>query len=373
MGLRSFLSRFGRTTTAPSGELTVPPGHFVRTYKATGVPGVGWCPGGVLLASLGTSSDEFREEMKLTAEAVDRALSAQANREVLLTTEARALSELFAPNDVKVQRLAGLLLWVLDSGSVPLWLSDPEPLLAALRSAARHGIPQLLLVHLVPSLSASVESVLAGVAPKLELPGGVRALQQVLCGVVPVATVPQDDHTFLVEVTRPEAVICSLRSGPIPADEGSNAPLQVVRAPRLRRLILEASQEDGRRRLFEELLSREISLLVVADRQCRSAAMSWSVGDAIPAYPDVASVVQAMADLKFSEDRYSWGRWKPRELFEWVHRETTVGLALNAYKEPSAPTYLYLPREAVAELAAGRVPMSDEASLGIPRTEEGRR
>ncbi len=355
MSLRKVFSRFGRQTPPTSG-VTVPPGHAVHVYKATGVLGVHWSPGGVLVAGLGSSSDEFREELKQTSDAVDREFLGRS-RAVVLATEAGILSDLFTPNDPKVRHMSGLLLWVLDSGSVPLWLRDPEPLLAALRNAANHGIPQLVLIHLVPRLTATVESLLAGVEPKLQPHAGIRALERALSGVAPVATIPQDD-TFLVEVSRPEAVVCSVRTSPIPADEESavSAPLQVVRAPRLRRLILGASDEDGWRSLCEELLSREISVHVVVDRQGRSAAMSWPVGEAIPAYPDVWSVRQAMTDLKLSEDRYSWGSFRPRELFEWVNEATPVGVALNAYKELSVPSYAYLPAEVVAELATGRVP-----------------
>jgi hypothetical protein len=309
----------------------------------------------VLIASLGSSSDEFREELASMSEAVDREIAAHAGSRVLMAVGATSVSDLFAPHDPKLQVAPGFVLWVIDGGSIPLWLRDLEPFIAAMRRVARHGFWQHVFAIREQWRFASGGTILAGGSRELE-PPGVSELERALSGAVPVSAVP-DDGVFLCEVRRQGLVICGLR----PKQPGAEAalsdsvPRHVVRAPRLRRLILDANTESGWTRLFEELLAREIAMHTIVNQDTSASPMGFPVGPLVPVYPDVSSVLQAMQDLNLLGS-HSWGRFAPRELFKWAYHQTTVGIALNAYREPSTPNYLVVPRGAVAELAAGRIP-----------------
>jgi hypothetical protein len=97
-----------------------------------------------VIAHLGTSSDEFLEELQYIAEELDDMLVSQQpgcdTPPVLLAVDFHQLSDLFAPNDVPIVALPGLLLWVVDAGSAQLWLRTPEPLLAAISRAEAYRI-----------------------------------------------------------------------------------------------------------------------------------------------------------------------------------------------------------------------------------------
>jgi len=336
--------------------------------------------GGVFVANLGSSSDDFREELRRIADEVDRLITAgeeldgQQPATVLLCAESRRISELFAPHNFRVTPFPGLLLWIIDAKSSELWLREPEPLLAAMRRAQTYRlndgpISQAALFVIKWRPVATAGAIKSNLAPSFESPPGTLELaRQLLDTGVPAFAVPQN-LAFFVEVRRPDAVVGSVQKAPLPRSGTSSekggkvgAPSFVFRAPLLRRLTLAAIESPTEcARLFEELLSRKIALLVMTDPQRRLRERSLpGFGKAVPVYPDLMSLLQAVDDLGLDRNSFPWARFLPRDLFTWVDQQRFGGLALNVYKDRRSPKYFLLNKEELSALARGCIPAERE-------------
>lgn len=360
---------------------TVPPNHHVTYYTRTLEPGVQRTHGGVFIVNLGSASDEFQEELRQITDEVDRWVS-MADREsgkthptrVLLSTDGHWLSDLFAPNDIRVDSLHGLLLWVIDAGAAHLWLREPDALLAAIRRVGAYRlnggpIGQFVLLGIESRPGSTVGISRGGEVPNPEPPPGTLELARLLSEAeVPVSAIPEDG-LFFVEVCRPDAVISALRKAPFPGASPSNKDLSrsdapgashfVIRAPRLRRLTLAALKtptEATSRQLFEELLSRRIALLVICDQEGQFYESSWpGIGDGLAVYPDLSSLLQAAEDLQLDPNSLAWAHFSPRDLFTWADQELFDNLALNTYKNRTTPMYFFINRIQIHALARGRI------------------
>lgn len=360
----------------PPGDCVVPPDHRVTVHRPTMEPMVQLTHGGAFVVDLGSASDEFQEELRQIADEVDGLFAVAKPTAYLFASDAHSMSGLFAPNDVSVSKLSGLLLWIIDAGSAHLWEHQPDSLLAAIRRVAEHRsslgpMTQLAVLNVESRPTATPEMIRAGGATSSSAPPGTSGLIDLLSGAgVPAFAAPQDG-VFFIEVCRPDATIGALRTGAFPGDgvphdtNDTGAPESshfVTRAPRLCRLTLaaaQASSEDSSRKLFEELLSRQIPLLVMTDRGGRTRQMTWKgVGDALPVYPDLSSLVQAARDLKVDPAALAWAHFSPRDLFAWVDREPFGGIAINAYSDPATPAYFFVDKSQVKALANGRIPDS---------------
>lgn len=367
----------------PTGECAVPADHHVIFYRPTMEPATQRTHGGGFLINLGSASDEFQEELRQIVDEVDRSISVADRTAFLLAADPGRVSELFAPNDVKVNSLAGLLLWIIDAGSAHLWLRQPEPLLAAVHRASEYRLnagpmTQFVFFGIQSHPTATAGVIRGGNAPRLDAPPGTLELARLLSNTgVPVFAVPQDG-VFFIEVCRPDATIGALRTAPLPRasvpdgiankQAAPDASYGVVRAPYLRRLTLAAIEmptAETSHRLFEALLSRMIPLLVMCDREGRTHLRSWEgVGEAVPVYPDLSSLIQASKDLSLAPGSLAWAHFLPRDLFTWVDQKLFGGIALNAYKDSATPMYFFLDRAQVSALASGRIP---DALTAAPR------
>src|SRR5262245_46778133 len=231
---------------------------------------------------------------------------------VVLASNAHRISDLFAPNDPEVRRFGGLVLWIIDAQSAGLWRRRPEALLDAVRRISESrpdGASMWQIALLTFAFLGMQRRVRLGeTRARLVVPSGMWELADLLSDAgVTVAAVPEDELYYL-DVRRPDATIGVLRREPLPkrADDpkaaGAGDSLDFVdRAPRLRRLTLACHTpgEETSRRLFEELLSREIPLLLMCDRERRVSLVSWEgVSSAFPAYPDLRSLVQAATETR---------------------------------------------------------------------------
>jgi hypothetical protein len=133
----------------------------------------------------------------------------------------------------------------------------------------------------------------------------------------------------------------------------------VLRAPRLGRLLLAVA--DGADRawsaLYEELLSREIPLLLIVDPETRGATLrQWPGGlEGMAVYGDRASLSTSAAALGLAAGSFAIAEMPPRVLFEWVAGNGRA-LALNVFRAPDEPVYIPLPAGAVRALAEGKMP-----------------
>jgi hypothetical protein len=135
----------------------------------------------------------------------------------------------------------------------------------------------------------------------------------------------------------------------------------VRRAPRLRRLLL-AVADDGdsaRPALYEELLRREVPLLVIVDPNTRGAKLhGWPGGlQALPAYTDEATLLESARDLGMPLGTFGGAVMPPPELFDWA-AEHSWTIAMNTFRGPGEPVYVVLPADEVKALARGRMPTS---------------
>lgn len=350
---------------------TVPAGHEVTMFRPAPVPAVDRLPGGTVIAQLGASSDEFLEELQQVSEKVNDLLERHGVSPfpVILADRVSQVSDLFAPNDFEAFALQGLVLWVIDAGSAQLWLRNPEPLLAAINRAGAHGaggspIRQYTLLAIQREQMATagaIQQTLSVLPP----PGTADFVRLLASTEAFLGTVPEDG-VFFVEVRRPDGVVGGLRTVPLPdvgtaqGTAGLPAIATVARAPRLRRLSLAALERPGvdtHRQLCQELLSRDIALLVIVDRQGRAATRTWPrFGLALPVYPDITLLLQAADDLHMDRQTLAWAHLLPSDLFGWVDRELSCAVALNVYKDRDNPLYVLFSQHHVAELANGRIP-----------------
>jgi hypothetical protein len=354
-----------------AASVTVPAGHEVTMFQPASAPIVDRLPGGTVIAQLGTSSDEYLEELQQVSEEVDDLLEWYGASPVPIVLAARKfqVSDLFAPNDFDAVALPGLVLWVIDASSSQLWLRNPEPLLQAINRAGtqRMGgspIQQYVLLTIQQdqvATAGAIEQTLNVLPP----PGTADFIRLLASTGVSLGAVPEDG-IFFVEVRRPDVVVGGLLMAPLPdlgtaqAAAGPQTVATVARAPRLRRLTLAALEQPGadtRRQLYQELLSRDIALLIIVDRQGRAAPMTWPrFGSALPVFPDITSLLQAADDLHMDRQTLVWAHLQPRDLFAWVDRDLSCGVALNVYKDRNSPLYVPLSQPHVTELARGRIP-----------------
>lgn len=354
-----------------AASFTVPAGHEVTMFQPASVPIVDRLPGGTVIAQLGTSSDEYLEELQQVSEDMNDLLEWHGASPVPIVLAACMfqVSDLFAPNDFDAVALPGLVLWVIDASSGQLWLRNPEPLLQAINRAGAQrvgGSPiqqyVLLTIQQDRVATAGVIEQTLSVRPP---PGAADFIRLLASTGVSLGAVPEDG-IFFVEVRRPDVVVGALLMAPLPelgiaqAAAGPQTVATVARAPRLRRLTLAALEQPGadtRRQLYQELLSRDIALLIIVDRQGRAAPMTWPrFGLALPVFPDITSLLQAADDLHMDRQTLAWAHLQPRDLFAWVDRDLSCSVALNVYKDRNSPLYVLLSQPHVTELARGRIP-----------------
>jgi len=344
-------------------KIVVPPGHHLNIYAPASKPVIQTTNDGAIIANLGTSSDEFQEEFHQIVGDVDRLISSIASNggakrlPIMIPAEECRISDLFAPNDMKVTPYPGLLLWVLDAGTAHLWLRDPEPLHEAIRQAGLFRfnsgpITQFVLFNIELWMSRAIGSEEWRQLP----PSGTLELAHLLSDAgVTTAAIP-NDKKFYIEVTRPDCILSMLRTEPLP-DECASLEIisSVDRAPHLHRLVLAAIEDPSERtqlKLFEELLTREIPLVIVNDREGIVNQMSWpEIGEAVPVYPDISSAYFAAEDLRSPMDSFSLAYFSPRDLFTWADEAGFGGIALNTYKDRKNPRYLFIPKNRISSLA----------------------
>jgi hypothetical protein len=367
---------FKRRSPPADSTVTVPDGHEVTVYGPTFVPGLQRTRGGTLIANLGAASDESEGELQRIVELIDRAVAEESANQspVLVTTDVGEISDLFAPNDVPVNALPGLVIWIIDADSAHLWLRNPEPLLQAIRrvgayNVADDSITQLVMIAIEWRPMAAGAGKREKLTPELGPPPATAGFLQLLASTeVTVLAVPKDGVCF-VEVARPDAVVGAPRgeditklieAGADDATHDAEVPCHyVIRAPQLRRLILaamEQSSEASRRQLYGELLTREIGLLVISDREGGIRPMTWpDRGPALPVFPDVQSVRHTVQDLQMDTDNVTWVHLTPRDLCAWV-KDAPFDVALNVFKDRQTPLYLRLDKDEVSALARGELP-----------------
>lgn len=334
-----------------TATVTVPEGHEVQIYRATAEPRLTRSRGGVWIANLGLGSDEAIQELRALMLAVEGALERVGHAPVLVASRAERLSDLFAPADPAVAQSPGAVLWIVDRGSLAGWIEHPalrEELFR--RWAGIGGGQEAPLRQWVYFLDGTWS--------------GVRQLAPLLAGIGIEAWTADEEGAVLVEVRRPEGTILSAPMGApcslTPAEgDAEEEPQALPRAPRLCRLLLDmadARSGEAWRALCEELLRRDAPLLVMASADGAVKPRAWpGVGMAMPVYPDLRSIEQAAEDLGIAPGSVGFAAMPPRDLFAWA-AGLDAALALNVYRDPSTPLYVFMTAEEARALSEGEIP-----------------
>lgn len=330
-----------------SDGVRVPDGHRVTRFGALPEPCLVESEGGVLLAHLGVGSDDCDAELEDLARGVADAIH-RRRRPVIVAEHRGPLAGLFAPENPRVSTSPAVIVWVFHAGSVDAWSGRFDEVASYLESACDGTSPApRSYAHFVDRDSPRVVA-LAGVL----LGAGIMPRQA------------EREGDVLVEVQRPEGVIlCALGGRPLdvsaPASpEAVERPTAPRRSPRLRRLLIAASaatSDESWRALMGELLERPWPLLLLGDRTGGVSARRWPGSQpALPVYLDQQTFGWAVNDIG-APAPVAIVSMAPRALFAWAS-QGGLGLALNAYRERSAPIYLLLEASQVQALARDELP-----------------
>ena len=368
----------GHDGEAAPSPVPIPPGHRVTEYAPVDLPMLRQTPGGVLIADLGSASDEWLQECEALARDIAQTLFAQARanmhgaRPVLLAPDVSRLIDMFAPRNPKVVPLKGLLIWVLDAYAAHLWCRNPDVLTGAMRrfgSPDRQGavITQVALLRIAEhSITYHVDDAEYGLED--QAPPATAELIAILrqAGVTVART--EESGPFLYEVERPDAVMCTVRCIPL-EDElrcdgegdppGAANPAHVVaRAPRLHRFIRAAIEQrtpTARAELLDELRATDIAVVIRSETGGALPLMTWPDGrSALPVFPDLTSMVRVADDLGIERTSLIWMQCTPRRLYHLLRSAPERRVALHTFTDRPAPLRLVLEEEELARLAEGQ-------------------
>ncbi len=374
--------------------LTVPEGHRVGVHRMGPLPYVGRCDGGAWLAHQGLGSDELDLELGRMLEEVE-ALACGPRPRVALASFEGGFAGLFQPSSPEVLDRPGELVWTFDAAALAGAPDAPTIVQELLRRV------HALRVRAAPALSQT--AFLADLASPR-----ARAIADLLLGLgIQVRLADPIEGAVLVEVHRPDGMILTALAGSAywPAEapdayprnvnqekdlaeqqgaperlqrireqelaylEKRLAPAQgepkisvVKRAPRLRRLLLavaDGSGADAARALEEELLRREVPLLVFVDPATKASSLSSFPRGvvALSVYGDESSFLRTARDLGMNPGSFAMAAMPPRDLFAWAAGHGW-GVALNAFRAPDRPIYIPIPPADVQCLARGEAPSS---------------
>ena len=357
----------------------VPEGHEIIVHHATPEPSVVCTRGGVVLANLGVAGDDSDVELDAVLRGIEAALDADAAPALLVKSDrGQWLHDLLAPTDQKVVPLRSPLIWIFHQGSVQSLSAEPRRLQAVLRCMyvlSRKEEPVLQVAYLVEPPSP-------GTLPFVRL---VRGLS---LGV----RQPQDQEgspCVLIEVVRPEGVIlCALAGEQYPGDGLADSyaldingekdraeaaghdgllrrlqeqelaglvervgspegkPQIMLRAPRLRKLILDHEADVGKGGMaviLNELLSCNTSLLFMSKtRGSMEVATYGAAGNALAMFSDLRCLQWAAMDLGRKPGSFEIAAIHARELVDMAG-EREMSIAICVYRDRKTPLYAILP------------------------------
>jgi hypothetical protein len=328
-------------------RLRVPEGHKVTRFGPLPEPCLVESEGGVLLAHLGVGSDDCDAELEDLARGVADAIQ-RRRRQVIVSEHRGPLHGLFAPSNPAVSTAPAVIAWVFHSGSVDTWAGRFDEVVARLRSASTGASPA----------SRTYAYFVDRDSPR------VVALASMLLDAEIAPLQAEDNGDLLVEVHRPEGVVvCAFLGGAVDTTGPSSSlpidrPSAPTRSPRLRRMVLAASDADtdaAWRALMGELLRRPWPLLLIGNKTGAVSARRWpGHKPAVPAYLDQQTFGWAVNDMGVPAP-IGIVSMPPRALFAQAS-QARLAVALNAYRERTAPIYLPLDAEQVEALARDELP-----------------
>ena len=304
-------------------NVVVPVGHLVKTYDAQPEPSVEATSTGLLLAHLGYGGDDPDEAMSLCDEVYAQLGRTKENPPITqFVTSPRAVSDLFVPNVPVTRGIRGGVVWTARRDALTAVLED---------SAARARLfSKFQELSPTPQWFIVDDEWTAGDGPLAHL----RSL-----GLEVIRT--EAGAPFLVEVRRSDGLtIAGFVGGPPHFGAANTSRQPLVRAPRLRRVLLAAMANGVSPSFYEELRSRKSLLLffVIADRTPGMTQWPGDNGVWLPVFADLQSLHRTARDLGKRPQSYGVGGLPSRELFAWAQNK--FGLALGVFPDGGPVRYL---------------------------------
>mmetsp|Transcript_11867 Transcript_11867/g.20623 ORF Transcript_11867/g.20623 Transcript_11867/m.20623 type:complete len:371 (-) Transcript_11867:137-1249(-) len=361
----------------------IPPGHKVITYPPSPLPHVTRCSGGFVLADIGVKGIDQLEDVEHVFQEVQNCLKTTQTKKIsqkngariLLASSGGSLSDLFAPNNPKVNSWTnGGVIWtVMDDGLDP-FLGDSPGLERLVKLF--QGIPEQCLQCVFLSDHVHNEGALVKVLQSLgiesrRLPTGGSILAEVhrpegiilsaLLSTPITHSLPNNENEVLSLIEQ----IKNIQLKPIPSPFVSSCRTfgkAAVRNGRRRRLLLqvaEASTEEETnaawQNLLTDLLKNEYPLLVPTSADGRAMPMDWpGIGKAMPIFSDVTSL-ELMAQQTHQTGSFAHAEFSTKQLAAWL-LQINVPPVFNVYRGPSEPLYVQLGLTSLGPLSEGRIP-----------------
>jgi hypothetical protein len=363
----------------------VPDGYRLDMYRALPWPGVTSSAAGVWIAHHGVSSDEPEEDLDRVICQLEVLLAGP--RPQIRFYNARApISALMSPARPVETLKSGHLIWTFDAAAIARAQRAPELVQRMIRC---------MYLTSRAAISQSAFAINANTAPARALLALIRELR------ITVRERETEDWNVLAEVHRPEGyIVCGLLGASLSNasvagswarevnDEKNRAagdrerqtrleeeerraleqrlspgagarPIAAVdRAPRLRRLMLDVAEKRGataKQALIEELLVREIPLLVTLDPTTKAARLrAWPGGyQALEVFGDNASWLATVKERGLTGTSIAAGVMLPATLFAWA-ASLHWAVALCTFLPSGKLAHVHLRAVEVHELAAAR-------------------
>lgn len=344
--------------------VTVPADHEVGVIRLPFEATVMRTPGGAIVASLGSASDDADRELETVLANVERELAMTPTMvNVVAETGRVRMADLFAPAQPKLATTRSPITWCFHAGAVASLMASPGR--RRMLFEQLHRIAQIPIMQTACVIDGATPAVVAFV--KLAYGLGLDVRQP---------DTSQGGMAVFIEVKRPGGEIVSVVAGhPLPPQiatapdtEGELArleskaliesvdrvtgtePVIAYRSPRLLQVMLDAqARGDATGRIMGEMLARELPVFSMR-MQSGLELRNFNGERAIPIYADATAVQWAAVDLGKPRDSYEPAPMDLRALLGHAAK-SGLGIAIGLYRDRKMPMYAVVPASAVAGIA----------------------
>lgn len=303
--------------------VVVPEGHTVTAFGIRSEQVVEDGPGRLVVAHLGAGSDD-PDELTAVIEKARAALDRPAHgRAEAYFLQATAIGDLFEPRPVDGAQPARGIVWTVAQDGLWPTLADAgarERFLADLRTI---DAPQWLVVDGSWETDHEFEA----------------ALREASIPVLQAINTP-----IFVEVGRPNGErVVGFVARPCAPTAKRGSPRFLMRAPRLRRLLLGALDSGATPSLVERLLDRPYKLLFFVNPDGTAQMMEWPDRTVpyLPVFGDLTTLQRTAHETNRPPDGIAVGGLTATELLTWA-RTDDFGIALNVFSDNGQVHYIPL-------------------------------
>jgi hypothetical protein len=309
---------------------------MVRAYGVSPDPVIDVTPAGLVMVHLGFGGDDPSEVDQILDEVATRLVASMPA--VKVVPRFAQLSDLFAPSLVEFELHRSSIVWTVGADTLAHYFEN-------------ESMPRFL-DRLRRMAAGSCSLVIAN--PRSEDRALIDGCQTRKIHVVATEV----GRAFLAEVNRPDGIniVGWLRDGHVISPGPFGSPEQLLRAPRLRRLLLGVQAHDTAEAwlaLLEELHTRRHQLLFFVQPGGTMGLVHWpGQGVALPVFGDLRSVFRTAAETNRPPNSYAVGSLPGPKLFAHA-LEQGFGVALCVFLDDGQVRYVPLSNEMLT-VVAGR-------------------